>query len=269
MLFMTCGDHTDTGRLKTILRQIFNKLILLRGPQYSVIEERLDDLATKAIELDIRLLTSRYDIRVDMSDPETGAKFGFPFSETSELMVLRHRGMAGRSPPNGRPVAFIAQPLVRIYGEQKGYDIDDYLLDLSFSRLVGDYHVVETFRPLGVVLEPEPIDLSAMAARWGLRIACGQIVEVADGGEPASEPDRSHDDGQTAEKEAKAPEQADDQITKQETKVPTKARASTKVKVELSKATEPRQTRSKTKAAKKSKEQGADKKPKFDIDVLW
>lgn len=88
MLFMHYGIHSDPGRLKTMILQQLRPYILVRKPSDLEVEEAVDNLIDFALKVDLGLVVSRFDIRIEMEDPETGLQSGFGFTENSRYMVL-------------------------------------------------------------------------------------------------------------------------------------------------------------------------------------
>jgi hypothetical protein len=131
MLFAKHGFHTSAARLKAKIFDPFRHLNLTQPDddaldQIQRAEKELNEIAHRALRLDLILISSPLVMDISWRDPATRWQHGFPYvksthgSET-DLMQARVRDHtndeAVPSTLEGRAVDFIARPLLRIWGK--------------------------------------------------------------------------------------------------------------------------------------------------------
>lgn len=153
-LFMHHGTHSDPDRLKAIIFQNLRTFIFAQDPRHRQVEEALDKIVALALQIDLSLVTSRFDIRIEMEEPETGLQAGFGFSKHSKYMEIDPSYLQELSATEGRSVDFVASPMVRFYGKSRRYTRLDSYKHLYTSNMVKKYDVETVLRPMKVVLGP-------------------------------------------------------------------------------------------------------------------
>jgi hypothetical protein len=152
MLYTFHGDHSDPARLKEMIQSQLGPFIKANGAAWHEVESKLDKMVKKAIEIDLLVIASRYDVRIEMSDPESGRIFGFPFKEDCMESSFPYR----RQSFDGQHVDFVSRPLVRFFGETnflvRGNIYHDHQTHLS----VMNYDVETILFPLLVAVGQFP-----------------------------------------------------------------------------------------------------------------
>jgi hypothetical protein len=153
-LFMHHGTHSDPDRLKAIIFQNLRTFIFAQDPRHRQVEEALDKLVALALKIDLSLVTSRFDIRIEMEDPETGLQAGFGFSKHSKYMEIDPSYLQELSTTEGQSVDFVACPMVRFYGKSRCYSGPDHYKRLYTGNMVKKYDMETVLRPMKIVLGP-------------------------------------------------------------------------------------------------------------------
>jgi hypothetical protein len=159
------GQHSDPSWLKTIIQQHLGSFILARDPSYTPLEAALNELVDAALELDISLLSTRLDARVEMADPDTGLRHGFGFNEDSQYMTINDRfAREIRQPEHGRTVEFVNYPMIRVYGKEDPDGLYDDHVHLLAAHMVTGYPTETVYDRMGVVIGEEYVDAFPTAA---------------------------------------------------------------------------------------------------------
>lgn len=126
----------------------------------------MDLLVDRAIMMDLGFLSTRLDVRVEMEDLNTGMLSGFGFDKDCPWTeVDRGYTHVTRGPDHGRTVDFIRYPLVRCYGENRGWSgLDDHVA-LFTMGIVKNYHVETVLSRMQVVVGEEFEVLSSLRYR--------------------------------------------------------------------------------------------------------
>ena len=153
------GYHSDPKRLEDVIRRRLGSMITTSEKRRSSVARALSTLAAAAIEADFQILSSLWDIRIEMVDPETAKTDSFVFDDTSPYMDAIKVFRAGRTEKHGpeayRRVAFVSEPLVRIWGDEAGkFDNNDHVANLLSGFYVNHYHSQSIDRKMKVVLGP-------------------------------------------------------------------------------------------------------------------
>jgi hypothetical protein len=152
------GFHSDPRRLEDIIRRRLGSMITTSDKKRSSVARALSALATAAIKSDFQILSSLWDIRIEMVDPETAKTDGFVFDDTSPYMDAVKVWSEGRPKEHGpkayRRVAFVSEPLVRIWGDEAGQFGGNDVVDLLSGFYVNHYHSHSVKRKMKVVLGP-------------------------------------------------------------------------------------------------------------------
>lgn len=152
------GYHSDPKRLEDIIRRRLGSMITTSDQKRSLVARVLSTLATAAIKADFQILSSLWDIRIEMADPETAKTDGFVFDNTSPYMDAVKDFSGGRPEEHGpeayRRVAFVSEPLVRVWGDEAGQFGDNQVVDLLSGFYVNHYHSHSVKRKMKVVLGP-------------------------------------------------------------------------------------------------------------------
>lgn len=129
MLFAKHGFHTSAARLKARILDPFRHLNLTRPGDLDQIqraETQLNEIAHRALRLDLILVSSPLVMDISWRDPATRWQHGFPYVKRAhggeaDLMQARVRDHTNdEAVPrtlDGRAVDFIARPLLRIWGK--------------------------------------------------------------------------------------------------------------------------------------------------------
>lgn len=152
-------SHSDPQRLKNIILRRLGPLIQHKEAKTTGgADQLLTKLVNIAVEADLRMLAFPWHVTLELADPETGKINGFTFKESSPYMKNAHPMSTVESESlDGRVVAFVAAPLIRIYGNtcQRGFlslrVAPNYLLSIWGE----DYHIEEVESPMFVALELE------------------------------------------------------------------------------------------------------------------
>lgn len=158
MLHMLHDSHSDPSRLKNIIRPHFESLVPVEVLQSDMVEEMLSRLVEKAIEIDLLILAARWDIKIEMLDPETGKPHSFRFKENSDLMKESSMVQVARKPFHDRPVAFVCTPLLRSFGQSAGQHSDNHYSNYFSAFYVCNYEVYTVWHCMEVVLDPNEQD---------------------------------------------------------------------------------------------------------------
>lgn len=131
MLFAKHGFHTSAARLKAKILDPFRHLNLTQPDdaapgQIRRAEKELNEIAHRALRLDLILISSPLVMDISWRDPATRWQHGFPYVKRAhdgetDLMQARVRDHTNdEAVPRtleGRAVDFIARPLLRIWGK--------------------------------------------------------------------------------------------------------------------------------------------------------
>ncbi|VUC37648.1 unnamed protein product [Clonostachys rosea] len=167
MLYMTYGSHADSERLKEIILNEIAPITRYRdsrsGDGAVALEhhlESLDEMIELAVEIDLKIIGSRFHVEVDMNHPITGEAHGFPFDQRSPLMENPRHQWAGsrRRRHHGRPVDLIVRPLMRVYGKEIGHSFVRATEGVRSLLLpeVREYHLCEEKVPMLVCVDQFP-----------------------------------------------------------------------------------------------------------------
>ncbi|CAH0050926.1 unnamed protein product [Clonostachys solani] len=140
MAYMRFGPHSSAERLeKVILDEILPVMKLRNHPEnqvelsdsesgsepdidpktglHSELDKLLSRVARTAVELDLWILASGKNVRVDFRDPETGNVSGFPYKP--DYMIPENNLIrTSAQPAVGAPVDLVVEPLLRSFGER-------------------------------------------------------------------------------------------------------------------------------------------------------
>ncbi len=106
-------------KLKAALTPFFQDL----ERDQQAIDKNVDSIATLAVHLDMHMVRDNVNYVIDMAEPKTREKGGFPFESQSGNM--RHIFWAARFvPPTGSTVGFVVTPLLRAFGNTFGHNYD-------------------------------------------------------------------------------------------------------------------------------------------------
>ena len=150
------GYHSDPERLESIIRRRLGSMITAPDDNAEqAITRALSGLANVAIKADLHILSSLWDICIEMVDPKTAEGDGFMFDEESPYMESyfpdTHDGYRPRA---YRRVAFVAGPLVRVWGDSSGHHGQNYLADFLSGFYGEHYHQESVKCKMKVVLGP-------------------------------------------------------------------------------------------------------------------
>lgn len=152
--------HCDRERLRAV---VYNRVkVMIRRPESqeesALVEKRLLSLVDYAIEVDLHMLASLQNVAISMADPETDQSHGFTYHEASSSMAHAHTRFSGEPAHDGRPVAFIAAPLLQRHGRLRTCRrigaglVENFLTDIYAC----DYQAGEVVAPMRVMLEFAP-----------------------------------------------------------------------------------------------------------------
>ncbi|CAH0055764.1 unnamed protein product [Clonostachys solani] len=153
LLYAFNGDHVDRELVKKTLWDHLRPSFVARGADAGIIEEKLSRIITLAILIDRQMLASRWDYRIEMSDPSSdqNQKSGFTF--TTDETVMKADGAFQEIGPaeDGHRVDFVSVPSLRVLGEPAvSPDGNPYMKFLHY-RLVKYYHLSRLHIPMQVV----------------------------------------------------------------------------------------------------------------------
>lgn len=156
MLYAIYGGHSDPERLKGILGKELGQFIQIRGTEPELVDEYLDKLVKKAVQVDLHVEAAKENISFEMHDPETRKLSGFIYKEdpvaTETYDVFRNFEL-----PDGRPIDFIKRPGMRLHGEGRGEtSLFDSFLNYPSELLYHNYHQGGVVIPMLVVVDQYP-----------------------------------------------------------------------------------------------------------------
>ncbi|CAG9972582.1 unnamed protein product [Clonostachys byssicola] len=144
MAYMRFGSHSSVERLEKLLLDEFLPMMKLRIHRENQVElsdgesgrepdpdidpetgfhcdldEYLSRVAQTAVEVDLWMLASGKNVKVEFQDPETGKVSGIPYKPDYMYMVPQNSLIrAATHPVIGAPVDLVVEPLLRSFGER-------------------------------------------------------------------------------------------------------------------------------------------------------
>lgn len=153
MLYTFHGSHSDSSRLKHIIKSQLRVFIEAKDKAPERFDAKLDTLVELAIEIDLMVIASRRDIRIEMCDIGSSRLFGFPFNAHSQHMKVSEFMELTQPASNGQRVDFITEPLVRYFGERNPAFSGNIYHELQISRSVKNYDLETVMFPMCVAVE--------------------------------------------------------------------------------------------------------------------
>ncbi|CAG9951828.1 unnamed protein product, partial [Clonostachys rosea f. rosea IK726] len=199
MAYMRFGPHTSVERLEKVILDEFLPMMKLRNhpenqieltdsesasepdidPEtglYSKVNELLSKVTQTAVDMDLWILASGKNVRVDFRDPETGKVSGFPYKPDS-MSPLNNLIRTSARPAIGAPVDLVVEPLLRSFGERATISCEKPGFVDFYPSAFGMHHkctemskmwvVVDHFDEYEAAKSPQLLD-SMSCADWGV-----------------------------------------------------------------------------------------------------
>ncbi|VUC27454.1 unnamed protein product [Clonostachys rosea] len=153
MLYTFNGTHVDPELVKQTLRDNLEPFFVAKGAKRDTVEGRLSTIVELAILIDRQMLVSKWDYKIEMSDPQTGRKSDFPF--TTDTTVMEYDGLFFESdrPSDGARVDFVSVPSLRVLGKFTGGADTNPYVQFMRKKLVKYYHLSRLNLPMQVVTD--------------------------------------------------------------------------------------------------------------------
>jgi hypothetical protein len=119
------GEHSDRQRLKDIIYSELGAFFRANDASPSKTEALIDEVVRCALRLDLYIISTQHDVKLDLYDPKTGKAYGFAFDP--ETMVGRSDALVlpwKENQDEGKHVEIVWKPGYRIYGVANGCNAD-------------------------------------------------------------------------------------------------------------------------------------------------